>query len=231
MTPNELLVGNVIRGPGRPTKGYYVRKTRVPGTTGITGRFKDSGGLIRWAWMEGQEGRELYEKRDRAGEAGSICHQWIEDVFHGQAKTKFPNAAPELLEQATIGFQAFEEWLNQVDLTVLETEQPLVSEKYLYGGTLDAIAIVGGRKVLLDWKTSGGSYPDYIAQVAAYRQLVRERDGDDAPRSALLLRLGKEHADFHYHSYPESVLDMGWAWFLRAREMWDIDKRLKKVAA
>jgi hypothetical protein len=223
----------IIRGPGRPKKGYYLASgLRVPGSTTITGRFKDSGGLIRWAHKEGQEGRELYEARDKAGEAGSIAHQWIEDLFHGAPHaTKFPSASKETLAQAGIGFAAFKEWLEQVDLTILETEQPLISEEFKFGGTLDAIAIVGGKKVLLDWKTSGGTYPDYIAQVASYRQLVRERDGDDAPRSALLLRLGKEHADFHYHSWPESVLDMGWAWFQRALDMWELDKRLKKVAA
>lgn len=107
----------------------------------------------------------------------------------------------------------------------------LVSEKFKFGGTFDALALVAGKPKLLDWKTSGGVYSDYVAQVSAYRQLVRERGGDTIPDSALLLRIGREHADFHLHSYPASVLDMAWEWFLHARELYDIDKSLKKVAA
>jgi len=88
------------------------------------------------------------------------------------------------------------------------------------------------KLVLFDWKTSNGVYSDYIAQVAAYRQLLRERDGiDKAPKSAQLLRFGKEYADFHAHSYPEAVLDLGWQFFERALVMHEIDAKLKKVAA
>lgn len=34
-----------------PREGYYLRDgTRVPGTTTVIGRFKESGGLIHWSW-------------------------------------------------------------------------------------------------------------------------------------------------------------------------------------
>ena len=222
-----------VRGPGRPKGGYRnAAGERIPGSTTITGRFKDSGGLIRWAHAEGAAGRELYETRDAAGEAGSLCHDWIEDTLHGRGLRNPPEEmAAALVEQAKQGLAAFDEWMETVDLRVLETEQPLVSEEFQYGGTLDCLALVSGRKVLLDWKTSGGSYPDYIAQVASYQRLLIERDGPaEAPKSAFLLRIGKEHADFHFHSYPASVLALGWRWFLLARELYDLDKRLKKVA-
>jgi hypothetical protein len=222
------------RGEGRPTRGYRLANgDKVPSVTQVTGRFKDSGALIHWAWQTGIDGEDYRVKRDRAAEAGSVCHQWIEDHIHGRILTPQPEGG--IYDEAFQGYGAFRDWAESVHLEVLETEVPLVSETHKFGGTFDALALVAGKPKLLDWKTSNAVYSEYVAQVAAYRQLMRERDflghGLNAPDSALLLRIGKEHADFHLHSYPSSVLDLGWEYFKRALEMYALDKQLKKVAA
>jgi hypothetical protein len=220
-----------IAGGGRPTKYLNANGSRVIGVTTVVNRFKDSGAIVHWAWKEGFEGRDYREKRDKAAETGGICHTWIDDHIHGRERTPFPNAQPEQLEQAQKGFEAFQDWASQCRLEVIETETPLISEAFQFGGTFDALALVAGKLVLFDWKTSNGVYADYIAQVAAYRQLLRERDGDKAPKAAQLLRFGKEYADFHAHSYPEAVLDIGWQFFERALVMHELDKKMKAVAA
>lgn len=221
-----------MRGTGRPTTGYRLAdNTRVPSVTTITGRFKDSGALIRWAYRCGQDGIDIDAAKDKAGTAGSIAHGWIEQYVNGEPTPALHEGADEMAALAWGGYSAFLEWAAMAHLDISETETPLISETHRYGGTLDAVGLVSGQKKLLDWKTSNGVYLEYVVQLAAYRNLLRERDGDDAPASAMLLRVGKEHADFHLHSYPESVLDMGWEWFVRARQMYDLDKSLKKVAA
>jgi hypothetical protein len=49
---------------------------RIPGVTTVIGRFKESGGLIRWAYNRGREGEDLYDSRDKAAEAGTAaCRQ------------------------------------------------------------------------------------------------------------------------------------------------------------
>lgn len=228
----SALARKPISGGGRPSRYVNAKGERLRGVTTVVNRFKDSGGLIHWAWMEGTEGRDYRQRRDDAGIAGGICHQWIDDYIHGRDRTPFPSAKPEFCAQAEKGFEAFLDWGNQCKLEVLETETPLISEQFQFGGTFDALALVAGKLVLFDWKTSNGVYADYVAQVAAYRQLLRERDGvDQAPKGAQLLRFGKEYADFHAHSYPEAVLDLGWQFFHRALEMFEIDKKLKTVAA
>jgi len=75
---------------GRP-KGGYINKNgiRVPGTTTIIGRFKDSGGLLYWAFEQGKAAQRgeissLYDKRDEAGEAGTIAHALIEMHLRGE---------------------------------------------------------------------------------------------------------------------------------------------------
>lgn len=230
----------VVQGSGRPTRGYRLADgTRVPSVTTVCSRFKDSGGLIHWAWNEGIEGRDYRDSRDKAGEAGTICHRYIERHVRGEEVAA--GGIGGVYDEAWQGFEAFLDWADSVKLEVLETESPLVSEQYRFGGTFDALALVSGKPKLLDWKTSNAVYAEYVAQVAAYRQLLAERGGltnwdllerlDPVPDSALLLRIGKQHADFHLHSYPSSVLDLGWRYFLHAREMYELDKDLRKVAA
>lgn len=237
----------VKRGAGRPQNGYYLADgTRVPGSTTVTGRGKDSGGLVFVAkrnWHEaGRLGKpfspDAYWSDGDALQAGTLVHDWIERDVYDEPITytaeDFPDASALTLQQAHIGYMAYKQWRTAVNLEILETEVPLVSETYGYGGTLDAIALVNGERCIFDWKTSNGTYPDYIAQVAAYRQLVNETadiSETEPIRSAHLLRVDKEFGSFHHHWWPEAVLDLGWTWFLAAKELYDADKRLKKVAS
>jgi len=67
-----------------PKKGYFLKDgTNVPGTTTIIGRFKESGGLIQWAYNRGKEGLKLYESRDKAAELGTIVHSMVEEYIKG----------------------------------------------------------------------------------------------------------------------------------------------------
>jgi hypothetical protein len=121
-----------------------------------------------------------------------------------------------------------------VQLEILETETPLVSELHGFGGTFDALAIISGKVALLDWKSGSGVYPEVIAQLAAYRQLLRERAGNKrhlAPEGAHCLRVGKEMGDFHHHHYVGEILDAGWRRFLGSMAMHQEDRMLRKVCA
>lgn len=219
-----------ILGPGRPDK-YLLSdgKTRVPSVTTITGRFKNAAGLINWAWKEGAEGRSLTEKRDAAGDAGTIAHQWIQDDIGGRERTEFAYTEPELLEQAARAVEGWHAWAKEVDLVVVETEVPLVSEKLNLGGTPDGIVYVKGEKMIPDWKTGNRIYSEVVIQLAAYRQMLRERDGRSAPRSGVALRLDKETGEPTATLFPPEALDLGWEYFRRAREMYGLDQSLEKL--
>lgn len=224
------MAERVKSGGGRPSAYRTADGKRVPGVTTILGRFKDSGGLIHWAWEQGRDGKDYRETRDAAASAGSVCHQWIEDAIHGRPMTPFDDTDPLLLKLARTGVEAFQEWRSQVRFELLETELPLVSELHRYGGTLDALARINGRLMLLDWKSGNRVYPEHVCQVAAYRQLVRERGGE-SPDGALLLRVGKDFADFHSHMWPALILDEGWEAFRLMRDLYDRDALLKKAVA
>lgn len=215
----------------RPAQGYKNSAgEKIPGTTTIIGRFKESGGLLQWAFKQGQSGvAHLYEERDQAALAGNIAHDMIEcDILK---RTYVPTVAPiELLAKAQNAFNQFKEWQEQTRIEIIATERVFVSERYQFGGTIDAIGRdMKGRVVLLDWKTSNAVYQDYLVQLAAYALLLEECQPEWKPEAFHLLRVAKESADFAHHFFGE--LEDAKKAFVLMRDLYDIDKRLKKRAA
>ena len=214
----------------RPKAGYFLADgTRVPGVTTITGRFKESGALLHWAFQQGQSGAaRLYEKRDEAAIAGNFAHDMVEASIHGQEIPQPPpDMAPNIAKAAMNGFMAYKTWASQTKLQIIATETPLVSERYRYGGTPDAIGLMTSARVLCDWKTSNGVYLDFLIQIAAYKELWEENFPDQPINGGFhLLRFAKENGDFAHHYYSE--LDDGWEMFKLLRQAYDLDKKLKQ---
>jgi ATP-dependent exoDNAse (exonuclease V) beta subunit len=78
----------------------------------------------------------------------------IECHFHNW-EPDLSEYAPDDIERAHVAFRNFKTFWDEQELTVLEPEVQLVSEQYLFGGTIDAPSVdKQGRIVLLDWKTS-----------------------------------------------------------------------------
>lgn len=216
---------------GRPTDGYKIDGKRVPGVTTIIGRFKPSGGLIHWAWQQGRDGKDYRDTRDAAANAGTLAHDMVEADIYGQP---FDASAydPALVAQATGAFHAYQEWKQQTQLEVAESEVTLLSATHRFGGTLDAL-LVRGALSLGDWKTSNSIYADYLIQLGAYAILWDENFPDRPITGGYhLLRFSKvENPDdpvsFAHHYW--SNLDLAKKQFLLYREAYDNDQRLSKL--
>lgn len=212
-----------------PRKGYFLKDgTKVPGTTTIIGRFKESGGLIHWAWNLGMEGKNYRDVRDNAADIGTLVHDRVEKFIKGEEWNPPEGTSTEALEKVASGFNAYRSWQDQSKLEVIETEMQLVSETYRFGGTPDAIGRLGNALVLLDWKSSNAVYGDYLVQLAAYGHLLQEVRNVEIV-GYHLCRFSKEHGDFSHHYYQD--LSEAWRAFVLMRELFDIDKQLKKRAA
>lgn len=217
-----------------PRKGYFTQDgTKVPSVTTILGRFKDSGALIRWAYNRGKDGKELYDERDKACDIGTAAHAMVEAHIHGED----PTLREELTKLDTEGrvkaenaYQMYLKWASMSNLKVVEQEMQLVSERYRFGGTPDAIGEVDGVLCLVDWKTSNGVFSDYLLQLAAYRILWEESHPDRPLLGGFhLCRFSKEHGDFGHHYYAE--LDDAREMFIALRTAYQYDAALKKRAA
>ena len=199
---------------------------RLPSVTTILSRFKESGALIHWAWNLGKEGIDYRAVRDAAADAGTLAHAMVEARIR---RKPFPLEAeypPEMWTKASNAFGAFAEWSEQTRLEPAETEVPNTCECHQVGGTLDTI-FVQGKLSLGDWKTSGGVYPEYLIQLAAYRHLW---DVNNPERPIVggshLLRFSKLGGDFTHHFWSD--LSDAWEAFVHMRALYDIMASLKQ---
>lgn len=224
-----------------PRAGYKLADgTKVPGTTTIIGRFKDSGGLIHWAWEQGRDGHDYRASRDAAADAGTLGHWLVELHIEGKSDKQVntllnERAASEKIVEETVllavkAFKSYRTWEKQTKLKIVAQEMLLVSEQYRFGGTPDAIGEMDGELCLLDWKTGNALYRDALIQVAAYKHLWEINNPDRLITGGFhICRFSKDHGDFVHAHYDE--LEDAWRQFVLLREAFDIDKLLKKRAA
>lgn len=194
------------KGPGRPDAYKNAEGERLPSVTTILGRFKDSGPLMYWAFNQGKaaergEIRRLYDKRDEAAQIGTIAHEMAEAHIHGidpvSLLASYDNLGEDGTNQAIQAFEMFRRWCEIAKVEWLHTEEPVVSNFLQVGGTIDAIARVGGKLSIVDFKTSKGIYPDYWVQVAAYARFWEEQEGEEI-EEVHILRFGKDKPDFEH---------------------------------
>ena len=220
-----------------PKSGYKNSQgKRVRGVTTVIGRFKDSGGLLYWAFEQGKaaergEIEKLYDKRDAAAQSGTLAHSMVENHINGKDILPWREGVPQdTWAEAENAFQAYLSWASMTKLKIVEQEMPMVSEKYQFGGCPDAIGEIDNELCLVDWKTSNGVYPDYLIQLAAYKQLWEENNPDRPLTGGFhLCRFAKSHGDFAHHYYPD--LSEAWEQFKLFLQAYEIDKGLKKRAA
>lgn len=236
--------------------------TRVPSVTTVLGRFKEAGGLIHWSWNLAYEplmrARALLEQvhtgdarpedvsaflslpaerfdyravRDKAADAGTVAHEMVDCMVHGRTFDPSPYT-PELVTMARPAFEAFDEWAAQSRFAVVDSEKPLVSERYRFGGTRDAI-LVNGKRALGDWKTSNSIYPEYLCQLAAYG-VLDEEDGGVLEGGFHLLRFSKQQKPTDPVQFSHmfwSHLDQAREAFLGMRQLYDVMKDLQRLVA
>ena len=120
---------------------------KLQSVTTVLSRFKESGGLIHWAWQLGMEGKDYRKVRDEAADAGTIAHLMVEADIRGK---EFPDKAKydkELWDKAFNAYGAYLEWKNQTQLRSENSEVSLVCECHQTGGTLDTILVQNKRSM------------------------------------------------------------------------------------
>lgn len=155
---------------------------RIPGVTTVLGVLDKGQGLKNWLMKNGPRANDIMK---RAGEYGDLVHGVIEGYISGQKATLGKDMA-QILDNFKVTLEPHvAEWLM--------SEEKLISEKYQYGGTLDAVfKHKDGRTILLDVKTSNGMRDEYIHQLAAYQQALTEEKGLKTDEVWVIL-LQKEH--------------------------------------
>jgi hypothetical protein len=113
----------------------------------------------------GQAVREVkrapWTQRDTAADLGDAVHAGVEAAATGRPRPTLPALAVPYLA-------VFDRFTAEQQPGWLVSERTVVSRRYGYAGTLDALCVLGGRVTLLDVKTGRGVYPEACLQLAAY---------------------------------------------------------------
>lgn len=121
-----------------------------------------------------------YAHRDKAADLGTFVHDAAEAYVLRKPFPAWPlNVKPRM--------DAFVQFLDDYSPAYEATEASVYNRSEKYAGTLDAIATIGGRKLLLDTKTGKGVYPEVGLQLAAYRhaEFIGLPNGDEGPMPAV----------------------------------------------
>jgi hypothetical protein len=209
----------------RPKEGYRLADgTPAPGVTTIL-EILAKPALLHWAYEQGRLAergviQSLYERRDAAAETGTVVHDMAEAYERGQVpEACLEGLTPEQSSRAQSGFLAFLEWRQSSGLKAIETETPLVSERYRYGGTLDVVYrdLRTNGTVLGDYKTGKAIYAETWLQLAAYALLYEEHHLNTILTGYQVLRFDKQTGGYEVAWKPEiNVWRTAWLTVLEA---------------
>jgi len=135
--------------------------------------------------------KEYRTVSQREADIGTAIHEWIESWIKGE-NPEIPND-----ERIANGIISFLKWQKEVKarFNKKDSERLVYSRKYGYAGTLDAIATIKKKKVIIDFKSSRDIYNEYRYQLAAYWQAYEEENGKTFDHG-LIIRFDKETGQF-----------------------------------
>jgi hypothetical protein len=207
------------------TKVHTVYKNkdgkRIPSVTTVL-NILNKPALLSWAWQCGCDGLDYRKVRDDAADVGTLAHYLI--LCH--LKNESPDLteyAPDVIQRAENALIQYWDWEKENPVTPLLIEEPLISEMYQYGGTIDCLAQLNGELILIDHKTSKAIYKEMFYQLAAYRQLLKENGYNIS--NARILRISKEdNGDFEQRIMND--LDKHFDIFLSCLNIYNKEKEI-----
>ncbi len=143
---------------------WYPRVTKI-----VTIKAKPA---LYYYYGEAKSFRTAKEATEQSAKEGTLLHEAVEGLLLG----KNPEIQPELAP-AIKSFLDFCE-TNNIQVTPELVERRIVNHDHRYAGTVDAIARIGGKRGVLDIKTSQSIYRDYCLQTSAYMDALKSECED-----------------------------------------------------
>ncbi|MEX2411039.1 MAG: hypothetical protein WD607_06635 [Candidatus Paceibacterota bacterium] len=110
--------------------------------------------------------------KNKSADEGTRLHEAVQSIMVGEK--------PKFKDDIKPSVVAFKEYLKDNHIEVLSNsiERRIIHPNYKYAGTVDAVAIIGGKMGVLDIKTSQAIYKDYRLQTSAYIAVMKEEIKD-----------------------------------------------------
>ncbi len=147
----------------------------------------------------------LYDKRDKAADAGTLAHSFFENHIKGLPDPSRDAIPPDVLSKSEGCYITFLDWEKANSVKYIDSEVELTSEEHPMGGTIDAIiqgALTPANMVdILDYKTGKDIYLEAKIQVKVYGKLWEEHHPELPVAGYHILRLG-ENGEFTHKYFP-----------------------------
>lgn len=167
-------------------------------------------------------------KKEEAASVGSMVHEWAEKfAIAKQTGSPLPELSDDMDARVIAGINAFLDWYNSHDVKFEDTERMLYSRQHGYVGLTDAIAVVDGKRTLIDYKTGKGIYNEFYYQLAAYWQAYEEETNQPIEQ-ALILHFNKETGEFEKKEISRDELNANFPVFLACLTIKQREKELSK---
>lgn len=195
-----------------------------PGVTTITGLL-DKPALIKWANNLGLKGIDSTKYVDDKADIGTLAHAMITDNLKNEPTDTLDYAGKQIkiAENCVLSYL---EWAKDKDIKPILIEEPMISETYKVGGTVDIYAEVNGVKELIDLKTGNGIWPEHHIQVAAYAGILDE-NGHKAEKVRILNIPRHETENFQEVVLSKRALELNKHIFLNLVKIYNLKKELK----
>ena len=167
------------------------------------------------------------EKKEEAAGFGSMVHDYAEAFgrakISGEPLPEIPKDAPE---QVLSGISAFLDWVDSHGVRFVQCERFLYSKVFGYCGKTDVIVEIGGKRYVVDYKTSKGLYDEFFFQVSAYWEAYEE-ETEEKLEGAILVHFDKDTGGFEARTVGREEHDKNLVCFL---SLFNAKKRLKEMA-
>ena len=142
----------------------------VPSVTTIL-KLLNKPALVHWSNYLGFKRQNVKAVLEESASKGTSFH----DIVHKHTTKEHLNITDYTKDVQNL-FNLFQIWYTENDFSVTYGELSLSGNKF--AGTIDAIGILNGNMIILDYKTSKNIYPSMFLQLSAYSLLIKENRPD-----------------------------------------------------
>lgn len=198
-----------------------------PSATTILEAYPKGAGYYDWLKRLGYQADDV---RDTAADSGSVVHKLTELYDNGEEVSCINEGgrAYNLSEWAM--FERYVDFCERFTPEIIHNELSISSPALKFGGTLDRIMVLDGKKILVDLKTGSSIFNHYWLQLAAYQKLYEEVYKEQLDGFAILWLASKTRTegrkgDYQGRGYqlvfPDKEPDYYWKLFRATYALWN----------
>ena len=226
---------------------YNTADVEVPSVTQALGMINKPF-LVNWANKLGRDGKKTVDVTRVAALTGTLAHAYIqgflEDPVNFMDNVVFDVESEEDAEIQKVALSCFNKFTSFYDTVkpkLLKSEVSMIMDKGdmsdRYGGTIDYIAEIDGEPVIIDFKTSANVSNEYLLQLVAYYNLLKDgvvmESGEkldyDIKKVALLMLPKEELQPYKFIIYDIEKLLPLHTYFKSALNLYHFSAALKNI--